>query len=488
MKHRLRTEHARPLLLTVGLLLSGCMVGPDYHRPAAQAPAGYKELPGWKPADPRDGLNRGAWWTVFDDPLLSSLEQQVAITNQNVRAAEAAYQQAVALTDEARAGLYPTLGIAAGVTRSSAGAGGISSSGFSVSSTRTQYSVEGTPSWDIDVWGRIRRQVEAQAAAAQVSQADLANAALSAQATLAIDYFSLHAQDSLEILLRNTVAAYQRTLDITRNQYNAGTVSRADVVVADAQVRSTQSQLEAVGVSRATFEHAIAVLTGHPPSDLSIPRATLTTTIPVVPAGIPSELLERRPDIAAAERGVAEQNANIGVAVAAYYPDISLSAAFGFAGDPISKLFTVASRVWSLGASASETIFQGGERSAAVRAARASYDESVATYRQTVLSAFQQVEDELSTLRILQRQAMAADEAVRATQHAVDVTLNEYRAGTVAFTTVVTEEAALLADQQSALAVQESRVLAAITLIEALGGGWQSTGLTAVPAVNPLLP
>jgi NodT family efflux transporter outer membrane factor (OMF) lipoprotein len=251
-------------------------------------------------------------------------------------------------------------------------------------------------SWTIDVWGQIRRQIEAQSAAAQASSADLANATLSAQGTLAQDYFAMRGQDSLIRLLTDTVAAYQRALDITNNQYNAGTVSRADVLAADAQLQSAKVQLVGAGATRAIYEHAIAVLAGHAPAEVSIAAALLPTQVPVVPTGLPSALLERRPDIAASERAMAEENANIGVAIAAYYPEISLTAAFGFAGDPLSKVFSAADRVWSLGASASETVFQGGARTAAVQAARAAYDESVASYRQTVLTAFQQVEDELS--------------------------------------------------------------------------------------------
>jgi NodT family efflux transporter outer membrane factor (OMF) lipoprotein len=327
------------------------------------------------------------------------------------------------------------------------------------------------------VWGRIRRQVESQSAAAQVSAADLANAQLSAQGSLATDYFELRSADSLAQLLRDTLVAYNHALRITQNQYDAGTASRADVLAAQVQVQSAQALLVAAGVARAQYEHAIAVLTGHPPSDLTIPEAPLATAVPVVPAGVPSALLERRPDIAAAERTMQEENALIGVAIAAYYPDITLSAVFGFAGDPLSKVFTAANRVWSLGASASETLFQGGYQSAAVAAAHAGYDNAVATYRQTVLSAFQQVEDNLSDLRILQQQAQAEDALVVAAQRAVDVMLNEYRAGTVAYTSVVTEQTQLLSAEQTALTVRQNRLVASVALIQALGGGWNTKEL-----------
>ena len=462
----------RPSFYCLALLasLSACEVGPNYHRPTAEAPAAFKEQAGWKPAQPLDAQPRGAWWAVLNDPVLDGLERHVAISNQNVRAAEAAYRAAAALTDEARAGLFPTVGVTPAVSRSKGGGGNTLFS----PSARTSYSLEGTASWDPDVWGKIRRQIEAQSAAAQVSQADLANAELSAQASLATDYIALRYQDSLTALLRDTVKAYTASLRITSNQFAAGTVSRADVVIAEAQLQTAQSQLIAAGVARATMEHAIAVLAGMPPAALTVQPALLGTYVPVPPTGLPSTLLERRPDIAAAERTAAEQSANIGVAVAAYYPEISLSAAFGYAGDPLSKLFTVANQAWSLGASASETVFDAGARGAAVRAARANYDEAVATYRQTVLTAFQQVEDQLSTLRILQDQAVAADAAVESTRHAVEVTLNEYRAGTQAYTAVVTEQTALLGNQEAALAIRESRLTAAVSLITALGGGWEA--------------
>jgi NodT family efflux transporter outer membrane factor (OMF) lipoprotein len=465
---------ARHAALSLALVAVGCKVGPNYTPAVAPASVAFKELGDWKPSQPRDGIDRGAWWSLYDDPLLDSLERQVEVSNQNVLAAAAAYRQASALVQEARSSLFPTLTVAPGVTRSQAGG---SSSGISVRGPRTQYSAEASASWDLDVWGRIRRQVESQAAAAQVSAADLANARLSAQAQLATAYFQLRGADSLARLLRSTLGDYRRSLRIAQNQYNAGTASRADVIAADVQVQSAQAQMIAAGVARAQNEHAIAVLTGHPPSDLSIPPAPLAAHVPVVPAGVPSALLERRPDIAAAERAMQQQNALIGVAIAAYYPDITLSGVFGFAGDPISKVFSAADRVWSLGAAASQTLFQGGFRPAAVRAARAGYDQAVASYRQTVLTAFQQVEDDLSDLHILQQQAAAEATTVAAARRAVDVTLNEYRAGTVVYTSVITEQTQLLSAEQAALSVQQSRLIASAALIQALGGGWNARDL-----------
>jgi NodT family efflux transporter outer membrane factor (OMF) lipoprotein len=478
------------------LLLAGCMVGPDYKRPDAPVPVTYKELAGWKQATPLDTINRGDWWSIYNDPELDQLESQVAISNQNVKSFEAAYRAATALVRETEASLFPTAGVNAGVTRSRGGGGGGSSSGGASSGggsgsggggggvARTQYTVEGSASWAPDIWGKIRRQIESNVAAAQVSAADLANATLSAQATLAIAYVNLRYEDSLQHLLTETVAEYQRALNIARNQYNAGTASSADVVTAQAQLQTTQAQLIAVGVLRGQYEHAIAMLTGHPPADLTIPVTSLPGPVPVVPTDVPSTLLERRPDIAGAERQMQEENALIGVAISAYYPDVTLSALFGFAGNPLSQLFTVANQVWSLGASASETIFDAGARTAAVDVARATYDQYVADYRQTVLSAFQQVEDELVALRVLEQQATAEDLAVASARHAVAVTMNQYLAGTVAYTSVITEQTLALGDEQTALSIQQNRLVASVTLIEALGGGWQAGDVPDVAAVK----
>jgi NodT family efflux transporter outer membrane factor (OMF) lipoprotein len=326
--------------------------------------------------------------------------------------------------------------------------------------------------------------VEGSAAAAQVSAADLANALLSAQATLATDYFDLRAEDSLKQLLTETVAAYQRSLDITQNQYRAGVASSIDYVTALAQLQSTAAQLAAVGVQRQQFEHAIAVLTGQPPANVTIPEAPLATEVPVVPAGLPSVLLERRPDIAAAERAMQEQNAQIGVQIAAYYPDISLSALTQYSGYPLATLFNASNRIWQLAASGSETLFEGGLRTASVAAARATYDAAVATYRQTVLTGFQQVEDALSSLSNLQQQADLEAVAVASARRAVDATLNAYKAGTVAYTSVITQQTLLLSDQQTALSVRQSRLVASVSLIEALGGGWTTDDMPSADAIK----
>jgi NodT family efflux transporter outer membrane factor (OMF) lipoprotein len=495
MKHLLMAAVALPLVT------GGCMVGPDYKRPDAPVPARFKELTGWRPGQPRDDMDKGAWWSVYHDPELDRLERMVEVSNQTVKQFEAQYRNAVALVGEARAALFPTATATSGVTRGTGGGGGSSGlggqgsggggSGGGARTANTIYSLEGSATWQPDVWGRVRRQIESNVAEAQVSAADLANAKLSAQATLATDYFDLRAEDSLEQLLRETVAAYQRALDITRNQYRAGTSSSGDYLTALAQLQSTQAQMMGVGVQRQLYEHAIAMLTGHPPADLTIAPAPLASTVPVPPPGLPSALLERRPDIAAAERQMQQENALIGVQIAAFYPDISLSALGEVAGYPLGSLFNVANRVWSLGASAAETVFSGGLRTASVRAAEATYDQYVASYRQTVLTAFQQVEDGLSSLRILGRQAAAEAIAVDSTRKALQVILNEYRAGTIAYTSVITEQAQLLGNEQTALAIRQSRLVDSVALIQALGGGWSASELPAKGAImqaNPVFP
>ncbi|HQT77587.1 MAG TPA: efflux transporter outer membrane subunit, partial [Rhodopila sp.] len=384
-------------------------------------------------------------------------------------------------------------GFSGGTTGGTTGATGSSgsTSHFSGGGPLTSYSLTGSASWAPDLWGRVRREVESSVAGAQVSAADLANATLSAQGVLAADYFSLRYQDSLAILLQQTVEAYRRALQITENQYRAGTTPPLDYATALAQLQSAQAQLAGVEVLRQQYEHAIAVLTGHPPSDLTIPPAPLTNDVPVAPPGLPSTLLERRPDIAAAERAMQQENALIGVQVAAFYPTISLSAVGGFAGNPLSQLLNASNSLWSLGAAGGETLFEGGLRTASVAAARATYDSAVASYRQTVLTAFQQVEDALSSLRILEQQAAAEARAVQSAQRAVQVALNTYRAGTAVYTAVITEQTLLLVDQQSALSVQQGRLLNSVALIQALGGGWTTHDLPApdqVKTFNPLLP
>jgi multidrug efflux pump len=459
-------------VLAGSAMLVGCAVGPDYQRPAALVPARYKELPsapaGWKVAAPADMADRGRWWDIYDDPLLDELETKIDVGNQNLKAFEAAYRQARAVVNEARSTLFPTLSVTSAVNRSR-------SNGV----TGTTHLLETSASWDADIWGKVRRQVESDRAAAQASAAELASVRLSAQADLATFYFQLRFQDSLQRLLSDTAAAYQRSLTIARNQYEAGIVSQSDVITAETQLQTTQAQLLAVGISRAQFEHAIALLTGQPPSELTIPVAELPASVPTIPVAVPSTLLERRPDIAQAERSMERENALIGVAVAAYYPDIGLSAAFGYAQAPLHGLISASNEIWSLATSASQLVADGGGRSAAIAAARANYDQSVANYRQSVLSAFRDVEDALSSLRILAQQADAQATAVTLARRAVRIALNEYQAGTQSYTAVVTAETTALSNEETALQVEAARLTQSVALTKALGGGWSETALSS---------
>jgi NodT family efflux transporter outer membrane factor (OMF) lipoprotein len=471
--------------LAAMFFLSSCAVGPNYHRPAAPVPAAYKELPKdaplWTPVSPHDGADRGAWWSVYADAELDRLEQQVNISNQTVKQFEAEYRQAVGLLQEAQAQLFPIIG-ATGSGQRGGGGGGASSTSSAVGSgpggkAINQFRLEATVSWTPDIWGTVRRQIESRKAGVQVSQADLANAQLSAQATLATDYFDLRTADSLRVLLVKDVELNRRALEITQNQFKAGTATNGDVAEAQSLLQSAQAQLVAVEQQRGTFEHAIAMLTGHLPSEVSISEAPLAATVPEIPVIVPSSLLERNPSIAAAERQVQEESALIGVAIGAYFPTVSLSSLGGYAGSQLSRLVNLGNRIWSVGATASDTLYDFGSRAGAVTAARATYDQFVAVYRQTVLSTFQQVEDELLALRVLQNESDYADGAVKSAQTAADVALNEYNAGTVAYTTVITAMQTLISAQQTALTIQQNRLVANVTLIEALGGGWTTAAL-----------
>jgi len=463
----------RVVVALLGATLSGCVVGPDYHPPGAPVSPAYKELKGWKIATPRDDIDRGAWWSIYHDQTLNGLEAQVDVSNQNLAAAVAAFRQAAAIVQEARAALFPTVDLLYNPTRTR------------IPPVRaiTRVTLETTATWDLDVWGRIQRLVESDVDLAQASAADVANARLLAQAQLAVAYFNLRAADSLRTLLDRTIAEYQRTVTITENQYEQGTVARSDVITAQTQVKTTEAQAINVGVQRAQFEHAIAVLIGRPPAELAIRRAELGRSVPLVPPGVPSTLLERRPDIAGAERRIAAQNALIGVAVAAYFPDINLSGFYGWIGPQLFPV-AVANEAWQIAGTATETLVDGGLRRAQVAAAEAAYYEAVATYRQTVLTAFQQVEDALSTLRILAEQQRVQDEAVALSRQAVEILLNEYRAGTVSFTAVVQQQAIQLGNEQAALTVRQNRYLASVNLIQALGGGWDVFELPGYEALR----
>jgi NodT family efflux transporter outer membrane factor (OMF) lipoprotein len=464
-------------------LASGCAVGPDYVRPHFEAPAAFKEGEGWKPAQPSDAELRGAWWELFGDPALDALESQVVASNQTLAQAVATYAESRALVREARAAYFPTLTIGVGATRSRASAN--QTSGFSGSrGTETVQSLPVDVAWEPDLWGRVRRSVESQRAGAQASAGDLASAQLSLQAQLALDYFALRTLDAERRLLDDTVAAYEKSLQMTQNRYDAGVAARTDVVQAQAQLETTRAQAIDLGVQRAQEEHAIARLVGRTPAELSIPTAPLDAAPPGVPVGLPSQLLERRPDVAAAERRVAAANAQIGVAEAAYFPTVTLSASGGFESASLAQWFTWPSRVWSFGPSVSETVFDGGLRGAQTDFARAGWEGSVASYRDTVLAAFQAVEDELAALRILADEADAQAAAVAAARKSVALTTNEYRAGTVSYLDVVTVQAIALADERTDVQLRGSRMAASVLLIEALGGGWSSGDLPTAGQVT----
>jgi NodT family efflux transporter outer membrane factor (OMF) lipoprotein len=477
----LRAQASSPALLAV-LALAGCTVGPDYFREPAPVPTTFKELKGWKVATPSDALNRGDWWAFYHDPKLAFLIKQVEISNQTVAASAAAYEEARALIREAQAALFPTVNGNYTFTRMrtgpNAGGGGNAAAALGATSSAlytTTIVPQFSGSWDLDIWGKVRRQIESNASEAQADAADLDNAKLSAQAALATAYFNLRAADSLRDLLTRTIAEYKKTLSIVQNQFNAGySVTAGDVATARAQVETAEAQFINAGVQRAEDEHAIAMLIGRPPAELTIAPLVLSGHIPRIPVEIPSTLLERRPDIAAAERTMQEENALIGVAVAGYFPSITLSGLLEWIGkNPLP--FNVANEVWSLGAAGSEVLFNGGLTSAQVDDARAVYWQSVANYRQTVLTAFQQVEDELAAVRLLALQLGAQQQAVKDQRTAVGVYLNQFQAGTVAFTTVVTAEIALLGDEETELTIRQNLFLASVSLIEALGGGWDST-------------
>jgi NodT family efflux transporter outer membrane factor (OMF) lipoprotein len=474
-----RRPATKLLLVCAGALsLASCTVGPDYLRPEAATETHYKELAGWKRAVPRDGVDRGAWWSIYRDPELSRLASQVEIDNQTVAGALAAYELSQALIRESQSSLLP--GVAANYDAVRSGEGkNFSASGRATA--RTYFYPQGTVSWTIDVWGKIRRQIESNVATAQADAALLANAKLSEQGLLAVAYFNLRYQDSLKSLLDRTVKIYQETETITRNQYNGGTVSKADLITAQTQVLNTQADAIATDVPRAQYEHAIAQLIGKPPAELSIPRGALPHVPPAVPVGLPSTLLERRPDVAAAERDMQAQNAQIGVAVAAYYPSLTISAAGGFQGANAFP-FLAAYQIWSLGAAAADPLFDGGFRASQVDATKASYRQFVASYRQTVLTAFQQVEDALVALRVYSKELKVQEKARDEAAEAVKVYLNQYRAGTVAFTTVVVAEGILLTAEKSVLATRQYLFVASVNLIEALGGGYDAESLAAVTA------
>ncbi len=474
------------------LFTTGCMVGPNYKRPSAPVPPAFKEQPppefkeanGWKPAQPGDSLIKGKWWEIYKDAALNALEEQVALNNQNVLQAEANYHFAAAATRVAHAALYPTASLGASISESRTGGTVTASGGVAASGLRTLYSLPASASWAPDLWGSVRRSITSAADTAQSSAAILENARLLYQSTLAQDYFMLHGLDSQADLLSRTLVSYNEYLTLTRNRFAGGIASDLDVAQAETQVYDTQSQMEDLGVQRTQLEHAIAVLTGRPPAELTIRPGIIATTPPPVPIDVPSRLLERRPDIAAAERQMAAANEQIGIAKAAFYPSLSLSASAGLENSSFLSFFTFPSRFFSVGPSVSELLFDAGRRRAVLAETQANFDSTIAAYRQTVLTAFQQVEDNLSALRIMEQEAGTVAKTVASSERELTVSTAQYKAGTTSYLTVITAQAAALAAERTAVELLARRQTASVLLVQALGGGWDASELPTVKDVQ----
>jgi NodT family efflux transporter outer membrane factor (OMF) lipoprotein len=458
------------------LFWSGCRIGPQYQRPAAPpAPVAFKEMAGndqWKMATPSDGLLKGKWWEIFGDPELNRLEELVNVNNQNVKQAEAQFRQARTTVLANRANYYPTIGSSPAITQS-----------YIEKKSSTSFSLPIAATWEPDLWGRVRLSVENAVSNAQVSAADLENIRLSQQALLATDYFLLAAEDMQIQVLKDTIVAYEKNLQLTINRYNGGVASKSDITLAQTQLSGAKAQSTDLHIARAQDEHAIAMLTGQLPASLEIGVSQIAGPPPPIPMGVPSQLLERRPDIAANERQVAAANASVGIAETAYYPTLTLSATPGLLANNLPNLFTFASRSFSTGPSLSQTLFDFGRRGAAWEGAKASYDATVAAYRQTVLAAFQEVEDDLANLRYLAEEAVQEQEAVVASQQALSLEMDRYRAGTDSYLNVITTQTIALGDQQTAITILQRRMSAAVDLVKALGGGWDASTL---PSANVL--
>lgn len=472
MRHRAKLFIA----IATALLASGCAVGPDYHRPETPASGAYKEAEGWKPAQPGDHAERGNWWEVFGDAQLNALQEQLQISNQTIQVAEARYRQARAAVQQARSSFLPNIGVSAQSLRSNGG-GSFNNNTNSNNLTGNggvgqRYSASLDASWELDVWGRIRRDVEASAATAQASAADLAAARLSAQAELALNYFQLRISEAQQRLYEKTVADYEKSLQLTKNQYAVGVAGRSDVVQAEAQLKSAQAQAVDIGVQRAQFEHAIAVLIGKAPAELALDYAQAPADLPAIPLGVPSDLLERRPDIASAERQVEAANAQIGVAKSAYFPALTLSGSNGYQSNGFDHWFTAPNRFWSVGPELALTLFDFGARRSQTDQAIAAYDATVATYRQTVLTGLQEVEDNLVALKLQAQEMEYQDAAVRAAREALNLVNNQYKAGTVSFLNVLTAENTALTNERTLLQLRGQQFTASVNLIKALGGGW----------------
>jgi NodT family efflux transporter outer membrane factor (OMF) lipoprotein len=470
-------------LLSSALLLQGCVVGPKYSRPSVDTPGTFKEvtpddlkkMDGWKVAQPQDSALHGKWWEIFGDPELNTLEEQVSISNQNVAAAFANFMAARALVREARAQYFPTLTTAPTATRQRTTTN--ANSGATTGSTFNEFSLPFDASWTPDLFGRVRNLVRANVANAQATAADLENTRLTAQAELAADYFQLRGQDSLKNLLDDTVKAYAESLKLTKALYETGIDSDESVAQAETQLEATQALDTNLGILRAQYEHAVALLIGKPASSFSLPALALKTPPPAIPIGVPSQLLERRPDVAANERLMAQANAQIGVAVAAYYPTVTLSAAAGFENSRFTSWLSWPSRVWSIGTAVSETIYDGGLRRATVEQYRAQYDETVANYRNTVLTAFQQVEDNLAALRVLSQEIQEQDTAITSAERSLKLATDRYRLGIDPYLNVITAQTTLFSNQQTAVDLRITQIVDSVQLIEALGGGWDASTL-----------
>jgi NodT family efflux transporter outer membrane factor (OMF) lipoprotein len=456
------------------------VVGPKYHQPVVQAPAAYKEIGDWKPAQPNDQNLGGAWWTVFQDQQLNALEEQVNVSNQNLKAAAAQYQQARAVLRYYRADYYPTVttGPSASRTRVSANA---PTNSILRGATYNDFVLPFDVSYQADVWGRVRKNVESYREQAQASAADLATVNLSMHADLAVDYFQARSLDSEEQLLNSTVKDYEQALDLTQSRFQGGIASEVEVEQAMTQLQTVRAEAVDVGVLRAQYEHAVAILIGKPPAEFSLPPLPLTAPPPHIPIGLPSDLLERRPDIASGERLVASANAQIGVARTAYYPMINLGASGGFESSAITTLINGPSGLWSIGLSAVETVFDAGRRHALNDQARAAYDYQVAAYRENVLSGFQQVEDNLAAVRILEHEAQVQDEAVTAAQNSLNLSVIRYKGGVTSYLEVITAQSAALSDEVTAVNILGRRMANTVLLIQALGGGWDRSSLPARP-------
>ncbi|SDG62467.1 efflux transporter outer membrane subunit [Pseudomonas abietaniphila] len=468
------------------LLLSACAVGPDYKKPDMPTPAHFKQAEGWTQANPSDAIARGAWWEIYGDAQLNGLVEKLNTSNQTVAQYEAQYRQAAALVRSARGAFFPTLDLTTSKNRSSQGTGSSSSSLSSSSSgIRDTYNAQLGVSWEADIWGKLRRGLEADKASAQASLADLASMQLSLQSQLVQNYLQLRVIDEQKRLLEATVDTYERSLKLTQNQYRAGVSGRDAVAQAQTQLKSTQADLIDLAWQRAQFESAIAVLMGQAPADFSLAPTTSVPALPQIPVQLPSQLLERRPDIAAAERSVMAANANIGVAKAAYYPDLTLSMNGGYSSSTFSNWISLPNRFWSVGPQLAMTLFDGGQRAAEVDRTEAFYDQTVAQYRQTVLDGFKEVEDYMAQLRVYEQEAGVRKEALDAARDSLRLTSNQYKAGLIGYLDVVNVQTTALSNERSVLTLLQSRLIASVQLIAALGGGWNAeTGLTHEPEIS----